>query len=333
MTDDLGILPSMRLNYARVLWVVFVLLAGCGSVCAADKASQKQPANQANSDEMWVNRVDPATLPAGVTHHTYQSGAMKQEVGYCIYLPPGYAKDTTKRYPVIYHLHGAGGNETRTLHNAEVLHEGIVAGRWPGMIMVFPNGGRSTMYQDSADGRFLAETTFIKELIPHIDATYRTIAAREGRCIEGFSMGGRGSTFLAIKHPNLFCSLFNQAGNVYPASAMTGADYADKWPVTYLGADPARLKDNDVFVLLEENLAAIKGRLRIQIACGTQDDGHLPTVRDFHQALVKHGIDHTYLEIEGLDHNQRRMIATYKPVWFDYHVESLRRSGALAHHK
>jgi enterochelin esterase-like enzyme len=45
------------------------------------------------------------------------------------------------------------------------------------------------MYQDSANGRFMAETTVVKELIPHIDASYRTIANRNARCIEGFSMG------------------------------------------------------------------------------------------------------------------------------------------------
>jgi len=277
---------------------------------------------------MWVAKVAATTLPIGVTHKTYRSAAMNRDVGYCIYLPPGYAKDPAKRYPVIYNLHGAGGDETRTVHNAEVLHEGILSGRWPEMIIVFPNGGRNTMYQDSADGRFLAETTFIKELIPHIDSTYRSIAGRHGRCIEGFSMGGRGATHLAMKFPELFCSLFNQAGNVYPTSQMSGPDYADKWPVTYLGTDPTKLRDNDSFALLEKNLSQIKGKMRIQIACGTKDDGHLPTVRDFHSALLKHGVDHTYFEIEGLAHNQKQMIATYKLVWFDYHVESLRRAGA-----
>jgi endo-1,4-beta-xylanase len=290
--------------------------------------AQKKRANRGNTEDMWVADAIPEMLPEGVSHHVYRSDAMKRDVGYCIYLPPGYAKDQTKRYPVIYNLHGANGNEVRTIHNAEVLHEGITKGRWPEMIMVFPNGGRGTMYQDSADGRFLAETTFIKELIPHIDETYRTIAGRHGRCIEGFSMGGRGSTHLALKHPDMFCSLFNQAGNVYPASQMTGPEFADKWPTSYLGTDPAKLNDNDSFVLLEKNLARIKGKLRIQIACGTKDDSHLPSVRDFHQALLKHGVDHTYIEIEGLAHNQQQMIEVFRPVWFDYHVESLRRAVA-----
>ncbi len=320
--------------FARIIvtfGIVGVLIQQALPVCAqGGKSKGRQTSNQTNTDDMWVAKVDPATLPPGVTHHTYRSQAMNRDVGYCIYLPPGYVKDAGKRYPVIYNLHGAGGNETRTVYSAQVLHEGIVAGRWPEMIMVFPNGGRSTMYQDSADGRFMAETTVIRELIPHIDGTYRTVAARHGRCIEGFSMGGRGSTHLALKHPDLFCSLFNQAGNVYPASDMAGPEFADKWPVTYHGTDKARLLENDAFKLLERNLAKIKGRMRIQVACGTQDDGHLPTVRDFHNALLKHGVDHTYIEIEGLAHNQKQMIDLYKPVWFDYHVESLRRAALEA---
>ena len=60
------------------------------------------------------------------------------------------------------------------------------------MIMVLPNGGMRTFYKDSYDGKFMSETLIIRELIPHIDATYNTIAEQKGRCIEGHSMGGRG---------------------------------------------------------------------------------------------------------------------------------------------
>ncbi|MDB6073105.1 MAG: putative esterase, partial [Verrucomicrobiaceae bacterium] len=196
---------------------------------------------------------------------------------------------------------------------------------------VFPNGGRSTMYQDSAAGRFLAETTFIKELIPHIDTTYRTIADRKGRCIEGFSMGGRGAVHLAMKHPELFCSLFNQAGNVYRVSAMPKDTPPDAYPYSYLGNDPTRLAANDPYANLKIKLDPIKSGLRILMVCGTRDPEHLPTVREFHEELVKSGVDHTYIELEGLAHNQTQMIARLKPVWFDYHVESLKRAGADLH--
>jgi endo-1,4-beta-xylanase len=251
---------------------------------------------------------------------------MQREVGYCLYLPPGYEKDTQRRYPVIYHLHGAGGNETRSVYSASVLHEGILAGKLPELIMVFPNGGRSTMYQDSGDGRFMAETMMIKELIPHIDATYRTIADRKARCIEGFSMGGRGSTHLAMRFPELFASLFNQSGNVYHVSDVSKA------PNSYLGSDPERLKANDPYRNLEKNLAYIQANLRIQVACGTADPDHLITVREYHEALTKAGMPHSYFEVEGLDHNQKKMIDGRKATWFDFHLESLRLNHIDLHY-
>jgi len=289
----------------------------------------KTKSNQVNSPDMWVTKPAPGSLPARVTHHTYRSKSMNCDVGYCIYLPPSYTQATTRRYPVIYNLHGAGGNETRTVYNAEVLDEGIRAKRWPEMIMVFPNGGRSTMYQDSGDGRFMAETTFVKELIPHIDATYRTIADRKGRCIEGFSMGGRGSTHLAMKYPQLFCSLFNQSGNVYSTVEMAKTVEPNQWPLSYLGKDPQHLLANDVYANLQKNLDYIKANLRIQVACGTADDGHLKTVREYHQALTKAGVNHTYWEVEGLDHNQKKMIEGRRKTWFDFHIAALKAAGGL----
>ena len=137
--------------------ILCLTLTALLSPTPAAEAKKQAKSNQTNTDDMWVARPLPASFPANVTHHTYASAVMKREVGYCIYLPPGYVTDSVRRYPVIYHLHGAGGNESRTLYSAEVLHAGILAGRWPELIMVFPNGGRATMYQDSADGRFPAD--------------------------------------------------------------------------------------------------------------------------------------------------------------------------------
>ena len=303
--------------------VTALLLLFLCPLLLAQKAKKK--ANPSNSDDMWVTSPVPE-LPLNVTHHTFTSASMKREVGYCLYLPPGYAKDEKRRYPVIYHLHGAGGNETRSVYSASVLHEGILAGKLPEMIMVFPNGGLSTMYQDSGDGRFMAETMMIKELIPHIDATYRTLADRKARCIEGFSMGGRGSTHLAMRFPELFASLFNQSGNVYHVSDVSKA------PNTYLGDDAERLKANDPYLNLEKNLAFIKTNLRIQVACGTADPEHLVTVREYHAALTKAGMPHSYFEVEGLDHNQKKMIDGRKATWFDFHIESLKLNHIDLHY-
>ena len=67
-------------------------------------------------------------------------------------------------------------------------------GKAPEVILVFPKGRHYSWYCDSADGTKPVETVIIKELIPHIDRTYRTVARREGRAIEGSSMGGFGKS-------------------------------------------------------------------------------------------------------------------------------------------
>jgi endo-1,4-beta-xylanase len=264
---------------------------------------------------------------------------MGHDVGYAIYLPPQYQTEPERRFPVIYHLHGISGSELSTLRNAEALHEGIVAGKWPPMILVFPSGRQRTFYSDWEATKDLAETTVIKELIPTIDSTYRTIAAGRGRCIEGHSMGGRGATLLALKYPEMFCSLFNQAGNVVRVTALYDSTRRDKFPWVMLGGDRARYVDNDPFELLQKNLERIRGKLRIQIMCGTADTTHLPSVREFHQALVECAVDHTYIEVDQdyeafrtgkKIHDQARLLGQFKAIWFDYHVESIRRAAEAA---
>ena len=304
----------------------FLSMAAAAPLAA--QADKRDPVLARNLQTKWVNEPEPGRLPTGVSHHTYRSKALGKQVGYCVYLPPSYARSPGRRYPAIYNLHGAGGSELHGFEEAAVLEKGIQSGKLPELIMAMPNGGKNTFYKDSHDGKWPAETMTIRELIPLIDAQYRTIPERAGRCIEGFSMGGRGSTRLAMKYPEMFCSLFNQAGNVPHTADNFDPTKPDVYPNSYLGPDKQSYIDNDVFHLIEKNLAQIK-RMRIQIWCGTKDEGHIHTVREYHQALLNAGVDHTYMEIEGLAHKRTEMIARYADIWFDYHVESLRRTGAI----
>ncbi|MEZ5394443.1 MAG: alpha/beta hydrolase-fold protein [Bryobacterales bacterium] len=305
----------------------FLALAAAAPLAA--QSDNRDPALVRLLETKWVNEPKPGQLPTGVSHRTYRSKALGKEVGYCVYLPPSYDRSPGRRYPVIYNLHDAGGNEVARLRRGGAAREGHPAGKLPEMILAMPNGGKTTFYKDSYDGKWPAETMTIREFIPLIDAQFRTIPERAGRCIEGFSMGGRGSTRLAMKYPEMFCSLFNQAGNVPHTSQNYDPSKPEVYPNFYLGPNKQNYIDNDVFLLIEKNLDKIK-QMRIQVWCGTKDDGHLPTVREYHQALVDAGVDHTYMEIEGLAHKRTEMIARYADIWFDYHVESLHRSGALA---
>ncbi|MDB4373153.1 esterase family protein [Mariniblastus sp.] len=292
---------------------------------SASSAQEKKKKRPTTPSIQWISQPKPsqASLPPNTQHLHFQSKLVNQNIGYCIYLPPSYST-SQKRYPVIYTLHGNGGNEFTCLDSIALLHQGIESGKWPEMIMVLPNGGRSTFYKNSADGKFPIESIFMDELIPFIDSNYRTIASREGRCIEGFSMGGRGATRLAMKHPHLFCSLFCQAGNVPRLLDTFDAATQEERETMLLGDQRKTWEADDVYAVTQKNKDEIKKNVRIKIACGTADAGHLLTIRDFHQHLTQLGIDHTYLEIEQLGHNRTQMMSTFASSWFDYHVESLK---------
>ena len=154
----------------------------------------------------WVN---PPTkdLPADVSHRSFRSGSMGVDVGYCIYLPPGYEAETEQRYPVVYHLHGGRpGSELKSVGLATYVDRAIRAGEIAPTIYVFPNGGPMSWYNYPQIDKGLGEDVFVKELILHIDQNFRTLAKCNGRAIEGVSQGGRGTARIMFRYPQLFCS-------------------------------------------------------------------------------------------------------------------------------
>ncbi|MDA7880775.1 alpha/beta hydrolase-fold protein [Akkermansiaceae bacterium] len=154
----------------------------------------------------WVNAPS-KELPPGATHGSFQSPSMKQKVGYVIYLPPSYSTDSQLHFPVVYHLHGGRpGSELKSVNLARYVDKAIKVKTIKPTIYVFPNGGPMSWYNYPQIENGSGEDVFVNELIPHIDKTYRTIAARHGRAIEGFSQGGRGTTRIMLKYPELFCS-------------------------------------------------------------------------------------------------------------------------------
>lgn len=174
---------------------------------AVQRTETKKKAKKPAATFQWVNT--PKQLPAGVTHAMFRSSSMDLDVGFCIYLPPAYVKSqgSAKRFPVVYYLHGGRpGSELKSVKLASAIHSHIVDGSVPDMIYVFVNGGPVSHYNMVERDNAMGADVFIKELIPHIDKTYRTIADRQGRAIEGFSQGGRGATRLAFRYPELFCS-------------------------------------------------------------------------------------------------------------------------------
>jgi enterochelin esterase-like enzyme len=234
------------------------------------------PAQEQKKREVKWNNPDGPKIP-GVEHGSFHSASMDVEVGYNVYLPPGYARSDA-RYAVIYFLHGAGGNENSDAGGfAGLLVKLIEAKQIQPVICVFPNGGASG-YQDRPATNVMGETLIIKELIPLVDRTYRTQSNREGRVISGFSMGGGGAVRLALKHPDLFSAAGSWAGAILP-------------------------RGGDALTELEpENLRKLDGKVRLLLIVGDQDSTysrHKPVVENLEQAKYPF----TYRVLEGVPHN------------------------------
>jgi endo-1,4-beta-xylanase len=184
-------------------------LASFRGTFAQDAKKAKAVAEQPFS---WVSPTQNAawakkSLPATVKHATFKSASMGVDVGYYVYLPPGYETSQVK-YPVVYHLHGGRpGGESKAVLLASYVDAAIQKGTIKPTIYVFPNGGPVSWYDMPEMKQGMGESVFVKELVPHIDATYRTWGTREGRALEGYSQGGRGTTRIMFKHPELFLSV------------------------------------------------------------------------------------------------------------------------------
>lgn len=129
-----------------------------------------------------------------------------------VVLPPTYATDTSRRYPVVYALHGysIGAEQwAREIHVPQTI-EGAFAQGAKEMIVVLPDSKtvhNGSMYSSSATtGDF--ERFIARDLVTYIDGHYRTLATRAGRGLVGHSMGGYGATRIGMKHAAVFGSLY-----------------------------------------------------------------------------------------------------------------------------
>ncbi len=161
----------------------FALLATLTCLLAAHAIGSAQPPREKRPPVSWVNPDLPAG--AGLTHRVLASKAMGHDVGYVVWTPADYNAGGTTRYPVIYFLHGMGGNEASDSAGfSGMISRGIRDGSVPPAICVFPNGGRSG-YRGSV------EKMIVEELIPLIDKSYPTKAQARSRAVAGFSMGAQ----------------------------------------------------------------------------------------------------------------------------------------------
>lgn len=269
-------------------WLMVCLsLALCGSALMLGPAEARimdnettapEAAQQQRPEVKW-NNPDGPSVP-GLTHGVFHSPSMEREIGYNVWLPPQYSENQ-KRYPVVYFLHGSGGNENSDAGGfAGMVQKEIAAGKIPPIICVFPNGGLSG-YRDNATTKIMGETMIIKELLPLIDKQYRTIAKPEGRTICGFSMGGGGAIRLAVKYPELFSA----------AAAWAAA----------LGMRGGNTEDSAA-ALIAKNTDRIKGHVRFLMVVGDEDltfASHEPVIA----AFKAQQLPYTYKVLPKVGHN------------------------------
>lgn len=140
---------------------------------------------------------------------SFESESVGRTMKYNLVLPARYEQGT-ERYPVLYLLHGLTSNYT-----AWALMKVPEYARTMDVIVIMPDVGNSwyVNWSKSDEGQKNNwEDAIIKDLISHVDSTYRTVVRREGRAINGLSMGGYGGMMLGLKHPDLFCSIGSHSG-------------------------------------------------------------------------------------------------------------------------
>ncbi len=170
----------------------------------------------AAADELTPTREE--QLSPRLHEYGFTTPALADETNVRVLLPDGYEADPDRRYPVLYLLHGCcdfdvPGSRAWTTHGeAEAATAGLP------LIVVMPDGGRGGFYSDwfhhGAGGPPEWETYHIDQLMPWVDAHFRTRAAREGRVVAGLSMGGFGAMSYAARHPDRFVAAASFSGAV-----------------------------------------------------------------------------------------------------------------------
>lgn len=233
-----------------------------------------------------------------------QSPAMNKTYKAAVVLPASYAKNKTTKYPVLYLLHGGSGHFRDWLTSTpdKMLVKNL-ADQY-NLIIVMPEGETFGWYMDSPyDQTNKFETHIIKEVIPTIDNTYRTVQSKNGRVITGLSMGGHGAMYLSNRHPDMFCAVGTMSGamDMNYTKFRVNDDFLkslkDRFQKLLGSSDPT----SEVFVnnsVINMTDAIKKNNLAVLIDCGV-DDFLIEANRELHRRLVYNGMPHDYIERPG----------------------------------
>lgn len=228
---------------------------------------------------------------------SFPSKILGGERKFAIYLPPDY-ESSSRKYPVLYLLHGSGDDQTGWVQFGEVLHiadKAIREGKATPMIIVMPDANTGQRgYYNSPDGKWRYEDFFFDELMPHVEGKYRIKAEKRHRAVAGLSMGGGGSFVYALHRPDLFssaCPLSAWVGQLTIAEtkewlARGNKDIKDAEVETYF-------KKYNALALVESIKEENKKAVRWYIDCG-DDDFLFEGNSLMHIAMKKKEIPHEF---------------------------------------
>lgn len=229
------------------------------------------------------------TFAAKIDSVSIYSPSMKKEIKAIVITPDSY--DNVKPFPVLYLLHGYGGNfRTWTKNMPSVIPLADVHQ----MVIVMPDGNVNSWYLDSPVNSEIKYETFVsKELITWIDSRYKTIASREGRAISGLSMGGHGGLYVGFRHQDVFGACGSMSGGV------DIRPYPEKWDIKNLLGEQKTNKENwENYTVINQLHLLTPNSIKIIIDCGTEDFFY-PNNLKLHEQLVYLNIPHDFISRPG----------------------------------
>lgn len=193
----------------KIVALAVVLLSVIRTLDAQEARPQDPAAHQAR------------VFPIPVEHLYFHSEILGVDKNFSVLLPRSYSRDTGRKYPVVYMLHGANENDWEWANiPVPMISEAVTMitndGSAAECVIVFPNATEGKMGYFNQEG-WQYEDYFFKELVPYIESHYRVIADKGHRAIGGLSMGGGGSFNYAMRHPEMFSSVYAISAAVSPS--------------------------------------------------------------------------------------------------------------------
>ena len=207
---------------------------------------------------------------------TLESKILGMERKFAVYLPPGY-ETSTRSYPVLYLLHGAGDDQTGWIQFGEVLRiadRAILEGSSTAMVIVMPdaNTGQRGYFND-IQGKWRYEDFFFEELMPYVEKKYRIKGEKRYRAVAGLSMGGGGTFMYALHHPELFSSACPLSASCGPLSMEDMDRYLERRGIEGGSEEQkkAYFEQHSALALVNNMSADELKKVRWYIDCGDDD--------------------------------------------------------------